>query len=216
MEKKTKKNDATTDWLSKFGFKKATMETEDIPKPLRDKLYKDYFLFISVGIVTIYMGFRKSNIATVIFGIIILIVAFVVLKLGVEHQAEDVLRDQRPLKISLDLLEGAHIDIGGYVIRFYQEKVYTDRSKVLAIERADLFGEEAQVGKEFCTPILQDGRHLDIYVDANIIEIYVNQDEYVLSNIVYDLGSQILAQDVEKIAYFGLDTEEPVYEGEKK
>ena len=46
--------------------------------------------------------------------------------------------------------------------------------------------------------------------------IYVNQDEYVLSNIVYDLGSQILAQDVEKIAYFGLDTEEPVYEGEKK
>ncbi len=113
-------------------------------------------------------------------------------------------------------MEGAHIDIGGYVIRFYQEKVYTDRSKVLAIERADLFGEEAQVGKEFCTPILQDGRHLDIYVDANIIEIYVNQDEYVLSNIVYDLGSQILAQDVEKIAYFGLDTEEPVYEGEKK
>lgn len=133
-----------------------------------------------------------------------------------KKQAEDVLRDQRPLKISLDLLEGAHIDIGGYVIRFYQEKVYTDRSKVLAIERADLFGEEAQVGKEFCTPILQDGRHLDIYVDANIIEIYVNQDEYVLSNIVYDLGSQILAQDVEKIAYFGLDTEEPVYEGEKK
>lgn len=63
---------------------------------------------------------------------------------------------------------------------------------------------------------MQDGRHLDIYVDANIIEIYVNQDEYVLSNIVYDLGSQILAQDVEKIAYFGLDTEEPVYEGEKK
>lgn len=53
-------------------------------------------------------------------------------------------------------------------------------------------------------------------MDANIIEIYVNQDEYVLSNIVYDLGSQILAQDVEKIAYFGLDTEEPVYEGEKK
>lgn len=71
-----------------------------------------------------------------------------------KKQAEDVLRDQRPLKISLDLLEGAHIDIGGYVIRFYQEKVYTDRSKVLAIERADLFGEEAQVGKEFCTPIL--------------------------------------------------------------
>ncbi len=133
-----------------------------------------------------------------------------------KKQAEDVLRDQRPLKISLDLLEGAHIDIGGYVIRFYQEKVYTDRSKVLAIERADLFGEEVQVGKEFCTPILQDGRHLDIYVDANIIEIYVNQDEYVLSNIVYDLGSQILAQGVEKIAYFGLDTEEPVYEGEKK
>ena len=63
---------------------------------------------------------------------------------------------------------------------------------------------------------MQDVRHLDIYVDANIIEIYVNQDEYVLSNIVYDLGSQILAQDVEKIAYFGLDTEEPVYEGEKK
>lgn len=87
MEKKTKKTDETTDWLSKFGFRKATMGTEDIPKPLLDKLYQDYFLFFSVGFVTIYMGFRKSNMATIIFGIIILIVAFVVLKLGVEHQA---------------------------------------------------------------------------------------------------------------------------------
>ena len=66
----------------------------------------------------------------------------------------------------------------------------------------------------FCTPILQD-EHLDIYVDANIINL-VNQDKYVFPTAVYDLGSQILAQDVEKIAYFGLDTEEPVYEGEKK
>ena len=48
------------------------------------------------------------------------------------------------------------------------------------------------------------------------IKVQNLSDEYVLSNIVYDLGSQILAQDVEKIAYFGLDTEEPVYEGEKK
>ena len=32
---------------------------------------------------------------------------------------------------------------------------------------------------------------LEIFVDPNLIEIFVNDGEYVLSNVVYDLGVEI-------------------------
>ena len=41
------------------------------------------------------------------------------------------------------------------------------------------------------TPELRGGCHLDIYVDRNLIEIFVNHGEYVLSNVVYGLDDGI-------------------------
>lgn len=84
-DKKQRKE--TTDWLSKFGFRKSTIDAGDISKPLQQKLYRDYLLFFTVGLVSIYMGFRSSNTMTIVFGILILIAGFLILKLGVEHQA---------------------------------------------------------------------------------------------------------------------------------
>ena len=44
---------------------------------------------------------------------------------------------------------------------------------------------------QFESPEVRDGFHLDIYVDKNMIEIYINDGEYVISNTVYGLSEEI-------------------------
>jgi len=85
--------------------------------------------------------------------------------------------------ISLELGEGDSIDVGGYRITHSDGRIYTDRTAV--------FGRFKEYRMKFETPVLRDGSHLDIYVDQNLIEVYVNDGEYVISNTVYDLGSEI-------------------------
>ena len=41
------------------------------------------------------------------------------------------------------------------------------------------------------TPEIKEGYHLDIYVDHHLIEIFINDGEYVLSNVVYGLDNRI-------------------------
>ena len=41
------------------------------------------------------------------------------------------------------------------------------------------------------TPVLKDGCELEIYVDANLIEVYANQGEAVISSVVYGLSDII-------------------------
>lgn len=90
-------------------------------------------------------------------------------------------------QISLDIHNGACINIGGYVISYKNNKIYTDRSEV--------FAGHNEIRCQFETPKIQEGNHLDIYVDQNLIEIYINDGEYVLSNIVYGLSGEITAEN---------------------
>lgn len=42
------------------------------------------------------------------------------------------------------------------------------------------------------TPVLEgDSCRLDIFADKNLVEIFVNQGEYVLSHVVYGLGTEL-------------------------
>ncbi len=82
-------------------------------------------------------------------------------------------------KVSADLPEDGWIDLGGYRIFRKGKTICTDRSRVYRNHR------EWQCS--FATPELKDGFHIDAYVDENMIEVYVNQGEYVITNGVYDL-----------------------------
>lgn len=82
-----------------------------------------------------------------------------------------------PYLISAELPEHGEIAIHGYRIIRQADCILTDRSKVYP---------KGSYRTQLHTPKLQDGNHLDIYVDRNIIEIYVNHGEYVLSNIIYE------------------------------
>lgn len=88
-----------------------------------------------------------------------------------------------PCRIKTTLAEGACLDIGGYRIYIENGYVKTDRSKVFS-------GTEGWAA--VCsTPRPLEHFCLDIYTEPNLIEIFINGGEYVISNVVYDLGSRI-------------------------
>lgn len=91
--------------------------------------------------------------------------------------------DEAGYCVHLELREGASVCVGGYQISRRGGKICTDRSKV--------FDELEEYQMEFATPEIKEGYLIDIYVDKNLIEVYVNDGEYVISNVVYGLGTEI-------------------------
>ena len=83
----------------------------------------------------------------------------------------------------LDLNDGESLDIGGFLIRRNGSRVTADRTNVFpSFKGAHLISE---------TPELTGGCHLEILVDRNLIEVYINNGEYVISNAVYGITDQI-------------------------
>ncbi len=85
--------------------------------------------------------------------------------------------------VSLDLEDGEELDVGGFVIRREGDRICTDRSAVFpSFPGAHLRSE---------TPALKGGCHLDVVVDKDLVEVFVNEGECVISNAVYGLEDQI-------------------------
>ena len=90
--------------------------------------------------------------------------------------------------IHLELHENETISVGGYQIKRENGKLHMDRSKVFA----DVKGCHTEVE----TPEIKDGFDVDIYVDANLIEVYINDGEYVVTNVVYGISNEIVTDVV--------------------
>ncbi len=88
---------------------------------------------------------------------------------------------QAACRIQAALSEGESLEIGGFRIWVENDAVWTDRSRVFA----GLKGHKLVSA----TPKLSGRYGLDIYVTPNLIEVFVNQGEYVISSVVYGLGS---------------------------
>lgn len=100
-------------------------------------------------------------------------------------------------RLILKLLEGEELNIGGYRIFRKNGRIHTDRRKV--------FRQHEDYRMEFETPEVKGGYELDIYVDPNLIEVYVNNGEYVITNTVYDLGDEIETTDPKKVQLFTME-----------
>lgn len=92
-------------------------------------------------------------------------------------------------QLRTELENGESIHIGGYMISRKEDKLFTDRSAV--------FAGHDEIRCQFETPVIKEGNALEIYVDNNLIEIYINHGEYVLSNVVYGLSDQIDGKNYE-------------------
>lgn len=86
-------------------------------------------------------------------------------------------------RIKVKLKEGESINIGGFIICMKNQKIVSDRSKV--------FGNYDNIQRISQTPKVGKSCKLDIIVNKNIIEIYVNDGEYVISNVVYGWKNKI-------------------------
>jgi len=93
-----------------------------------------------------------------------------------------------PFRIRVTVSEGSRINIGGFDIRLTDGCVKTDRSRVY-----DIAGGRIQAA----TPPVPGRCSLDIVVDQHIIEIFVNDGYYVLSQIVYGLEGPVVFENTE-------------------
>jgi len=84
-----------------------------------------------------------------------------------------------------DLEEGDGIDVGGYRIYRKGNRICTDRSLTA--------GNDRECRMQFETPEMKKGGHVEILVDSNLIEVFVNDGEYVISNAVYGIGNEIVS-----------------------
>lgn len=90
---------------------------------------------------------------------------------------------QNPLRLKMTLKDGESVDIGGFRIWLERGFVKTDRGKVFAdIEGHRIVSSTPKIDGECC---------LDIFVDKNLIEVFVNDGQYVVSNVVYGLEGYI-------------------------
>lgn len=95
-----------------------------------------------------------------------------------------------PRRIQVTLRPGESLDIGGFKIWEESDFIRTDRRAV--------FGDISGYRMVSSTPKLHGRYQLDIFVEPNLIEVFVNSGEYVISNVVYGLGKTIRGR-VEKI-----------------
>ncbi len=98
-------------------------------------------------------------------------------------QESRLLPGDAPCRIRTTLGEGESLDIGGFLIRMEEGCVRTDRSRV--------FRGFSGAALDCAAPKSPGRCSLDIFVDPNLIEVFINDGEYVISNVVYGLGNHI-------------------------
>lgn len=86
-------------------------------------------------------------------------------------------------RVSFDMRDGEAVCIGGYRISREGGRVCADRSAV--------FPACGNFQLKSATPELKDGFHLDVYVSRNLVEVFANGGEYVISHVVYGLSDEI-------------------------
>ena len=85
--------------------------------------------------------------------------------------------------VKANLSDGEQLDIGGYIIRKENGRIIADRSAVIR--------NHDELQNVFETPVLTGGAEIEAYVDRNIIEVFVNGGEYVITNAVFDLSRKV-------------------------
>jgi len=95
--------------------------------------------------------------------------------------------DEAGYRIELNLSEGEKIDLGGLLIYRKNNRIFVDRSRV--------YPKKESPGRLLsATPEVKEGFRLEILVEEHLIEIFVNDGEYVISNAVYGLKKSLSAE----------------------
>ena len=80
------------------------------------------------------------------------------------------------------LKNNSKINIGGYEISFENKTITGDRAKVCNQENVAL---------KSSTKVLEDNCYIEVYIDYGVVEVYINNGQYVMSHIVNPLESKL-------------------------
>ncbi len=95
---------------------------------------------------------------------------------------------------SVNLENGEEINVGGYIIGRKNNRIYTDRTAVI--------NGHTDIQNRFETPEIHDSMFIEVYVDCNIIEVFIGNGKYVISNAVYNLSNEITANISDEIKLY--------------
>ena len=91
------------------------------------------------------------------------------------------LSEHKPVRLQGTIRNGQSWNLGGYQIQMGDGRIQTDRSMVFDhLEGFRLTAQSPQLAEDHC--------QLDVFVDENLIEIFINEGQYVLSHVVFGLG----------------------------
>ena len=106
-----------------------------------------------------------------------------------------------------ELEDGEQADIGGFLIIREGSRIRTDRTAVYpSFEGAHLISE---------TPEITEGYRVEVLVDDNLVEVYINDGEYVISNAVYGLGNTITLSSGKPVRLYTMREEDEGQQGEE-
>lgn len=105
----------------------------------------------------------------------------------------------QPLKIETQLNEDSVINIGGLKI--------TIENDCLKCNRENVSIDAKKVCNETLSPKLNGEYNLEIYYDHHIIEIFINDGKYVMSQVVYELDGTFSTSNVSKMKIFTFSNE---------
>lgn len=97
----------------------------------------------------------------------------------------------RPFRIKAPIRDGETLNVCGYQITMEDGCVCTDRSSVFPeLGNYRTRAQTPKTGKETC--------QLDIFVSPHLIEVFVNDGQYVITHVVYGLRKK-LAGKIEEL-----------------
>ena len=95
------------------------------------------------------------------------------------------------------LNKNSKVSIGGYEISIEDDAIKVDRSKV--------FIEVTDIGMIFKTPKLNGNYNIIAYIDNGVIEVFIDNGKYVITNVVYNMTNNIYYNEVKNIKIYKME-----------
>lgn len=99
----------------------------------------------------------------------------------------------RPFKLKAKLQEDSYINLGGFKITIINDALHLNREEVSI--------EMDKVCNDVFSPCLHHHYDISLYYDYHVFEIFINDGQYVMSQIVYELQDIIEMTNIEGEVY---------------
>lgn len=99
----------------------------------------------------------------------------------------------QPFKLVADMKKDSSFNLGGFQINIQDD--------CLHLNREDVSIQVDKVCNDVVSPKLNQHYHIELYYDYHVFEIFINNGQYVMSQVVYELNDNIELKNVDAKVY---------------